>query len=1290
MKRKSRFLALVLFALACICSSVMAFAVAGVAASAVTGYYDADGNELVYAFDANGVSTQEVYTDKAGTERLYYGMQSGSYVYSESASSFTLPGQTIVLGGELDVTKPIDISLKLSPTNGTSTHRLLLCVFESYEDMLTAGPDGWNSSAYNTKLSAWTYVDSTHAYFNNWAVGNFLSKNGSLTEELTSLKLCFAKDGANSKAYLNGVHFADLGIAQSAFTTGKAVISLTSLDGGCTDVTAKVVNSATVDGYYDETGIGFAYDFDKNGVSPQIVYSDASGTVRTFYGIQDYVQGDEYSSFTLPSAFVALGGELDVNKPISIKLKVTSYSDATPQMYMGFFDNYKSMLDAGDASCQKGKMVAWGNIDPTHRYYNNWAIGNYLSTTGNYTADLCELKLVIGETVAESKAYVNGTHFADLSVAKSDFATGKVVISFLAQDWVKIDAKVVNVEEEVPEQPKTVNVNFASNVDKFTLSKQEITEGTTITEPTAPTLVGYTFVGWYTDDTYATQFDFSTAISEDTTIYAKYEQVKYYNANGEELEFIFDENGVSSQDVYTDKNQTERKYYGIQDYVKGRGYSSFTLPSQCVVLGNNLDVTKPINVSLKIGSYSSAVPQIILGMFDNYTDAITAGADSWNSGVYNTKLVAFGHIDSTHERYNNWQIGSALSTNGKYDTEMTILTFVIGETVSESFAYVNGVKFADLGVCRNDFETGKATFTLTAFDWVKVEANVVNAEKVTVDFNSNIQSFSLNSVELYTGFLLEEQTAPTIENCEFIGWYTDESATTVFDFNKPIAESTTVYAKYVDNSKVYHTITFKSTTGAFDDVVTDVEEGTVYEIPDGIFEYEGYQITWVDADGNDWDESTVITDNIDLYAKWTEKDLILYHKYNGVVDESYVYEYLQEENGWDMEYTNWQNGDTFVDENGNDVICSYYGGWDPDSSFITQDTFTRILLMGQGHIANLKQLDVTKEIVIKYSVNNWDFANGNDGFGSYINIQLFDTLVNALKVVPNNCNADAGAKVSLVTATNAKHNYYNAITDLLSEATSQNLDWKQDAKIEIRIYISEDGTQNYLKVNGEVVDGALASVKQSDFIGGYAYLHVKNFGSTHCFDILVSQTSNISITDTANGTVSADIDISKPVLFKDAITLTMTPAQGYGVKSVTVGEDVYFADENNQVVIYKGWEDEVVVVEFATTYTCTFVTNGGTNVAEQEICEGEKFYKPSNPKKQGYKFVGWFTDEELTNEFDFKQDVNSSVTLYAKWESTSSKTSKSGCGSNFGVSASVVFAACISGVAIVFIKRKKI
>ena len=66
-------------------------------------------------------------------------------------------------------------------------------------------------------------------------------------------------------------------------------------------------------------------------------------------------------------------------------------------------------------------------------------------------------------------------------------------------------------------------------------------------------------------------------------------------------------------------------------------------------------------------------------------------------------------------------------------------------------------------------------------------------------------------------------------------------------------------------------------------------------------------------------------------------------------------------------------------------------------------------------------------------------------------------------------------------------------------------------------------------------------------------------------------------------------------------------------------------------------------------YTVTFNSGGGSAVASQEVREGTTATEPSKPTKEGFKFGGWYTDEELTTPFDFSSSITKNTTLYAKW-----------------------------------------
>ena len=64
-----------------------------------------------------------------------------------------------------------------------------------------------------------------------------------------------------------------------------------------------------------------------------------------------------------------------------------------------------------------------------------------------------------------------------------------------------------------------------------------------------------------------------------------------------------------------------------------------------------------------------------------------------------------------------------------------------------------------------------------------------------------------------------------------------------------------------------------------------------------------------------------------------------------------------------------------------------------------------------------------------------------------------------------------------------------------------------------------------------------------------------------------------------------------------------------------------------------------------------FEMNGhGTAPADQTVYEDDTATKPADPTAKGYKFVGWYTDAECKNAFDFTKPITANTTVYAKWE----------------------------------------
>lgn len=71
------------------------------------------------------------------------------------------------------------------------------------------------------------------------------------------------------------------------------------------------------------------------------------------------------------------------------------------------------------------------------------------------------------------------------------------------------------------------------------------------------------------------------------------------------------------------------------------------------------------------------------------------------------------------------------------------------------------------------------------------------------------------------------------------------------------------------------------------------------------------------------------------------------------------------------------------------------------------------------------------------------------------------------------------------------------------------------------------------------------------------------------------------------------------------------------------------------------------------SYTVTFESNGGSTVASQTVAEGQTAAQPADPTRDGYRFLGWYSDSALTTVYDFETAVTSDITLYAGWTSKS-------------------------------------
>lgn len=154
-------------------------------------------------------------------------------------------------------------------------------------------------------------------------------------------------------------------------------------------------------------------------------------------------------------------------------------------------------------------------------------------------------------------------------------------------------------------------------------------------------------------------------------------------------------------------------------------------------------------------------------------------------------------------------------------------------------------------------------------------------------------------------------------------------------------------------------------------------------------------------------------------------------------------------------------------------------------------------------------------------------------------------------------------------------------------------------------------------------------------------------------------------------------DDEETVLQKYTVTFNSQGGSEVASQAVYAGEKIvkpanptkekeYFVDWYKEAECTNVWDFENETVSQDITlyakwtsiaYTVTFETNKGTPIEAQLVPEGTFATKPvPAPTKEGYLFEGWYTEQTMTNFFDFYTPITKDITLYAKWMDISSIT----------------------------------
>ena len=142
--------------------------------------------------------------------------------------------------------------------------------------------------------------------------------------------------------------------------------------------------------------------------------------------------------------------------------------------------------------------------------------------------------------------------------------------------------------------------------------------GTTITQPEDPYLTGYTFAGWYTDDTYTTSFSFDAVLEADVTAYAKWLPINYTltfeTAGGTSIDPMVIGYGetITVPNNPTLEGATFAGWYTNQTYYTM--YNFTTMPAKNVTVYAKWDMPDEVRVSSDIADID--IPNLVTRNID--------------------------------------------------------------------------------------------------------------------------------------------------------------------------------------------------------------------------------------------------------------------------------------------------------------------------------------------------------------------------------------------------------------------------------------------------------------------------------------------------------------------------------------------------------------------------------------------------------------------------------------------------------------------------------------------------
>ncbi|MGE7694313.1 InlB B-repeat-containing protein [Lysinibacillus sp. NPDC094177] len=351
-----------------------------------------------------------------------------------------------------------------------------------------------------------------------------------------------------------------------------------------------------------------------------------------------------------------------------------------------------------------------------------------------------------------------------------------------------------------------------------TVAGQTFNHGEKATKPADPTKAGSTFAGWYTTNTFETPFDFeNTAITKETTVYAKWTPVQYtvsFNSGGGSA--VADQTINHGEKVSKPAEPSKAGYALDGWYVDNTlfDFANTTITQNTTILAKwiankckiNFDSNGGTNVPDVTTNYNTTIEAPTAPTKEGYTfEGWYKESELTNAWNFTTDKVK--DITTLYAKWNPKQYTVSFEVYG--GSAVTSQTINHGEKVSKPVAPTKEDHTFFNWYLENTFNTLYDYENTTIIKNTTIFAKwTPNEYKVSFDSKGGSSVAEQNVKYNETAKL---PTPPTKEGYTFVGWYADPSDNTAYDFERIIKSNVTLYAKWVEKE---YNVTFDVNDGS--------------------------------------------------------------------------------------------------------------------------------------------------------------------------------------------------------------------------------------------------------------------------------------------------------------------------------------------------------------------------------------------------------------------------------------------------------------------------------------------